>query len=275
MKKKLFILVIGILAVALAACGSSSDSDESVVKVGTTSAEMPVWDLVKDLAEEEGIKIELVKFDDYVQPNIALDNNEIDLNAFQTVVYFDSFIEDRGLELSAVGTTSIWPMGIYSKEINDVNELQDGDQVIIPKDPTNLGRALALLEKAELLTLKEGFDGTGGVENIVDNPKNLDIVAVDAGQAARGLDDAAVSVINSDMALNAGLNPTDDPIFREDSSNKAYINIIASHTDRKDEEAFNKIVEIYHSDEVSSFIEEEFGGAAIPVKEPISFLDDY
>ncbi|WP_405099350.1 MetQ/NlpA family ABC transporter substrate-binding protein [Oceanobacillus sp. FSL H7-0719] len=275
MRKKLFILVIGILAVALAACGSSSDSDESVVKVGTTSAEMPVWDLVKDLAEEEGIEIELVKFDDYVQPNIALDNNEIDLNAFQTVVYFDSFIEDRGLELSAVGTTSIWPMGIYSKEINDVNELQDGDQVIIPKDPTNLGRALALLEKAELLTLKEGFDGTGGVENVVDNPKNLDIVAVDAGQAARGLDDAAISVINSDMALNAGLNPTDDPIFREDSSNKAYINIIASHTDRKDEEAFNKIVEIYHSDEVSSFIEEEFGGAAIPVKEPISFLDDY
>lgn len=275
MRKKLFILVIGILAVALAACGSSSDSDESVVKVGTTSAEMPVWDLVKDLAEKEGIEIELVKFDDYVQPNIALDNNEIDLNAFQTVVYFDSFIEDRGLELSAVGTTSIWPMGIYSKEINDVNELQDGDQVIIPKDPTNLGRALALLEKAELLTLKEGFDGTGGVENIVDNPKNLDIVAVDAGQAARGLDDAAISVINSDMALNAGLNPTDDPIFREDSSNKAYINIIASHTDRKDEEAFNKIVEIYHSDEVSSFIEEEFGGAAIPVKEPISFLDDY
>lgn len=274
MKNRFFIVVIGILAVTLAACGSASGSDD-VIKVGTTSAEMPIWKLVKELAEEEGIEVELVKFDDYVQPNIALDNNEIDLNAFQTVVYFDSFIEDRGLELSAVGTTSIWPMGIYSKEINDVSELQDGDQVIIPKDPTNLGRALALLEKAELITLTDDFDGTGGVENIVDNPKNLDIVSVDAGQAARGLDDAAVSVINSDMALNAGLNPTDDPIFREDSSNKAYINIIASRTDRKDEEAFSKIVEIYHSDEVSSFIEEEFGGAAIPVKEPISFLDDY
>ncbi|MBN6206581.1 MetQ/NlpA family ABC transporter substrate-binding protein [Ralstonia pickettii] len=274
MKNKLFILTVGILAVILTACGSASDSDD-VIKVGTTSAEMPIWNLVKELAEEEGIEIELVKFDDYVQPNIALDNNEIDLNAFQTVVYFDSFIEDRELELSAVGTTSIWPMGIYSKEISDVSELQDGDQVIIPKDPTNLGRALALLEKAELITLTDDFDGTGGVENIVDNPKNLDIVSVDAGQAARGLDDAAVSVINSDMALNAGLNPTDDPIFREDSSNKAYINIIASRTDRKDEEAFSKIVEIYHSDEVSSFIEEEFGGAAIPVKEPISFLDDY
>ncbi len=272
MKNKLFIFVIGILTVTLAACGSSS---EDVVKVGTTTAEMPIWELVEELAEEEGIEIELVKFDDYVQPNIALDNNEIDLNAFQTVVYFESFIEDRGLELSAVGTTSIWPMGIYSKEMNDLNELQEGDQVIVPKDPTNLGRALALMEKAELVTLKEGFDGTGGIENIVDNPQNLDIVAVDAGQAARGLDDAAISIINSDMALNAGLNPTDDPIFREDSSNKAYINIIASRTDRKDEEVFSKIVEIFHSDEVSSFIEEEFSGAAIPVKEPISFLDDY
>lgn len=275
MKNKLFVLVIGILTIALAACGSASGSDDNVVKVGTTSAEIPVWNLVKELAAEEGIEIEVVKFDDYVQPNIALDNNEIDLNAFQTIVYFDSFIEDRELDLSPVGTTSIWPMGIYSKEIGDVNELQDGDQVIIPKDPTNLGRALALLEQAELLTLKDDFDGTGGVENIVDNPKNLDIVAVDAGQAARGLDDATISIINSDMALNAGLNPTDDPIFREDSSNKGYINIIASHTDRKDEEAFSKIVEIYHSDEVSSFIEEEFEGAAIPVKEPISYLDDY
>lgn len=275
MNKKLIVFVVGILALLLAACGSANGSDDNVIKVGTTSAETPVWNLVKELVAEEGIEIEVVKFDDYVQPNIALDNNEIDLNAFQTIVYFDSFIEDRGLELSPVGTTSIWPMGIYSNEVSDVNDLQDGAQVIIPKDPTNLGRALALLEKAGLITLVDDFDGTGGLENIVENPHNLDVVSVDAGQTARGLEDAAISVINSDMAINAGLNPTDDPIFREDSSNKAYINIIASHTDRKDEEAFQKIVEVYHSDEVSSFIEEEFGGAAVPVKEPISYLDEY
>lgn len=166
-------------------------------------------------------------------------------------------------------------MGIYSNRIKDVSELQDGDQVIIPKDPTNLGRALSLLEKAELIQLKEGFDGTGGVENIVENPKNLEITPVDAGQTPRGLEDAAISIINSDMAINSGLNPTNDPIFREDSSNKAYINIIAAQTENKDDEVLNKIVEIYHTDEVSSFIEEEFGGAALPVKEPISFLDDY
>jgi len=274
MKNKLIFLLLSIV-VLLAACSSSSSANDNVVKVGTSSSEVPTWNLVKELAAKEDIDIEVVKFDDYVQPNLALDNGEIDINAIQTIVYFDSFIEDRNLDLSPIGTTSIWPMGIYSNKIEDISELQDGDQVIIPKDPTNLGRALLLLQKAGQITLKEGFDGSGGVENIVENPKNLDIVPVEAGQTARGLEDAVVSLINSDMAINAGLNPTSDPIFREDSGNKAYINIIAAKTDRKEEEVLNRIVEIFHSDEVSNFIEENFDGAAIPVKEPISFLDDY
>lgn len=275
LKKKLLVLVVGILTLLLAACGSSNSSSDNVVKVGTTAAEEPTWNLVKELAAEEDIEMEIITFDDYVQPNLTLDNDEIDLNAFQTIVYFDSFVEDRGLDLSPIGTTAIWPMGIYSNEISNINELKDGDQVIIPKDPTNLGRALSLLQKAGVITLEEGFSGTGGLEGIAENPKNLDIVPVDSAQTARGLEDAAISIINSDMAINSGLNPTNDPIFREDSSNKAYINIIAAQTERKDDEVLNKIVDIYHTDEVSSFIEEEFGGAAVPVKEPISFLDDY
>ncbi|MEK3887782.1 MetQ/NlpA family ABC transporter substrate-binding protein [Bacillus sp. FSL K6-3431] len=268
------IILLGVILV-LAACGSKSKSDSDVIKVGVGSAEIPTWNLVKELAKEEGIEIEVVKFDDYVQPNLALADGEIDINAFQTVVYFDSFKEDRKLDLSAIGTTSIWPMGMYSKEITDVSDLKDGDQVILPKDPTNLGRALLLLEKAEVITLKDGFDGTGGTENIVDNPKNLKITPVDAGQAARGLDDAAVAVINSDMAIKSGLNPTHDSIFREDASNKSYVNIIAAQTKRKDDETLQKIVEIYHADKVKEFIEEEFKGAAVPVREPISFLDHY
>lgn len=272
MKRKLFGLILISILFILAACGNA---DSDVVKVGTSTAEVPTWNLVKELAAEEGIEIEVLKFDDYVQPNLALDSGEIDINAFQTVVYFDNFKEERDLDLSAIGTTSIWPMGIYSNELQDVSELQEGDQVVIPKDPTNLGRALLLLEKAELITLKEGFDGTGGVENVVDNPKNLEITPVDAAQAARGLEDAAIAVINSDNAIKAGLNPTTDSIFREDENNKAYINIIAAQTERKDDETLNKIVDIFHSDEVTSFIEEEFKGAAIPVIEPISFLEDY
>lgn len=272
--KTLAFILLGLILL-LAACGSKEKANSDVVKVGVGSAEIPTWNLVKELAEEKGINIEIVKFDDYVQPNIALDAGEIDINAFQTVVYFDSFKKDRNLDLAAIGTTSIWPMGAYSKEIDDLSELKDGDQIIIPKDPTNLGRALLLLQKAEVITLKEGFDGTGGVENIVDNPKNLKITPVDAGQAARGLDDAPVAVINSDMAIKAGLNPTDGSIFREDSSNKAYVNIIASQTKRKDDETLKKIVEVYHTDKVKEFIEKEFKGAAVPVREPISYLEDY
>ncbi|MEC5425260.1 MetQ/NlpA family ABC transporter substrate-binding protein [Virgibacillus sp. C22-A2] len=272
---KTFVFLIGVSLLLLAACGSTENSGDEVIKVGVGSAEIPTWNLVKDLAEEEGITLEIVKFDDYVQPNLALDSGEIDLNAFQTVVYFDNFITERDLDLSAIGTTSIWPMGIYSQDKGDISDLEEGDQIIIPNDPTNLGRALLLIEKAGLITLEEDFDGQGGTENIAENPKNLEITPVDSGQTARGLEDAAASVINSDMAIKAGLNPTNDPVFREDSGNKSYINIIAAPTDEKDNVSYSKIVEIYHSDEVSSFIEEEFGGAAVPVKEPISYLDDY
>jgi len=272
LKKSIGVILLGLLLI-LAACGS--DKDSKVVKVGTSTAESTTWNLVKELAEKEDIQIEVIKIDDYVQPNLALADGEIDINAFQTVVYFDSFIEDRDLDLTAIGTTNIWPMGIYSKEINDLDELEDGSQVAVPNDPTNLGRALLLLEKAELITLEEGFDGTGGVENIVDNPKNLDVTPVDSGQTARSLDDVTLALINSDKAIGAGFNPTNDPVFREDENNKAYVNIIAAQTDRKDDEVLNKIVEIYHTDEVKEFIEQEFEGAAVPVREPISFLDDY
>lgn len=257
----------------LGACGKNKSSE--VVTVGTSTAEYVTWNLIKDLAAEEDIELEVIKFDDYVQPNLALDSGEIDINAFQTVVYFDSFIEEHELDLSPIGTTSIWPMGIYSKEIDDLSELEDGAQVAIPNDPTNLGRALLLLEKAGLITVADDFDGSGGVENITENPHNLDIITVDSGQTARSLDDVALSLINSDKAIAADLNPTHDPVFREDAENKAYINIIASRTEDKDDETLNKIVDIFHRDEIAEFIEEEFAGAAVPIREPVSYIDDY
>lgn len=276
--KKLLIIFFGVLLV-LAGCSSNSSSDKAegskVVKVGTSSSEVPTWNLVKKLAKEKGITVQIVKFDDYVQPNLAVDSGEIDINAFQTVVYFDDFKKQRHLDLAAIGTTSIWPMGIYSKKIKDISEIKNGDQIIIPKDPTNLGRALLLMQKADLITLKAGFTGAGGLENIEKNPKNLKITPVDAGQTPRGLDDATASIINCDMAINAGLNPSKDPIFGEDASNKAYVNIIAAQSKRKDDKVLKQIVDIYHTKEVSDFIKKHFNGAAVPVVKPISYLDDY
>lgn len=274
---KSLIFIVGLILV-LAGCGTKSSTSgkaSTIVKVGTTTSEAPTWDLIKKLAVKKGINIQIVKIDDYVQPNLALDSGDIDLNAFQTVVYFDDFKQQRHLNLSAVGTTNIWPMGIYSKKIKNISELKNGDQIIVPKDPTNLGRALLLLQKANLITTKKGFTGNGGLENIVSNPKNLKITPVDAGQTARGLDDAAASIINSDMAINAGLNPTKDSIFREDAGNKAYINIIAAKTSRKNDKTFKTIVDIYHSNEVKQFIEKHFNGAAVPVDKPVSYLSNY
>jgi D-methionine transport system substrate-binding protein len=277
--KKIAIILFGLLLV-LAGCGSNSSSNNGkggsqTVKVGTTTSEVPTWNLVKKLAAKKGINVQIVRFDDYVQPNLALDSGQIDLNAFQTVVYFDSFKKQHNLKLSAIGTTSIWPMGIYSKKIKSINQIKNGDQIIIPNDSTNLGRALLLMQKAGLITLKPGFTGAGGLESIKSNPKNLKITPVDAAQTARGLDDATASIINCDMAINANLNPTKDPIFHEDASNKAYVNIIAAKTSRKDDKSFQEIVKIYHSNQVTDFIKKQYKGAAIPVVKPISYLDNY
>jgi len=275
--KKWIIAVLGLILVfSLSACGANgNNSGEKVVKVGTTTAEVPTWNLVKKLAKKKGIDIQIVKFDDYVQPNLALNKGDIDINAFQTVVYFDSFRQEHHLNLSAIGTTAIWPMGVYSKKVKKISDIKNGDQIIIPNDATNLGRALLLLQKANLITLKKGFTGTGGVENIAKNPKHLKITPVAAGQTPRGLDDATAAIINCDMAINAGLNPTSDPIFREDASSKAYVNIIAAQTKHKNDKALKEIVKIYHTKEVTNFIKKQYKGAGVPVVKPISYLKDY
>jgi len=274
--KKIAILLLGLILV-LAGCGSKNNSDsgnkaDKTVKVGTTSSEVPTWNLIKQIAKKKGINVQIVKFDDYVQPNLALDNGEIDINAFQTVVYFDDFVKQRNLKLSAIGTTNIWPMGIYSKKVKKVSEIKDGSQIVIPKDPTNLGRALLLLQKAGLIKLSSKFTGTEGMESIKENPKHLKITPVEAGQTPRGLDDATASIINCDMAINAGLNPTSDPIFHEDASNNAYVNIIAAQTKNKDNKTYQKIVDIFQSKEVQDFVKKQYKGAAIPVVESIDEL---
>ena len=275
MKKALVLLFSFILLIATAACGSdkgggSADSGaKKTVKVGTTSAEVPIWNLIKKKAAKEGINIKIVRFDDYVQPNLALADGDIDLNAFQTIVYFNDFKKKHHLDLAAIGTTNIWPMGIYSKKVKDIKDIKDGDQIVIPNDSTNLGRALLLMQKAGLIKLKDGFTVSNGLDGIASNPKHLKITTVNAAQTPRSLDDATAAIINCDMAINAGLNPTNDPIFREDASNVDYINIIAAKTKDKNNKTYKKIVDIYHTKEVADFIKKHYKGAAIPVNRPI------
>lgn len=260
-----------------AAAGSSGNGSKAVktVKIGISPAELPTWKLMQKLAAKQNIHIKLVKFNDYVQPNIALNNGDLDLNAFQTIIYFDAFKKQHHENLSAIGTTAIWPMGIYSKKIKSVKDIKNGDQIIVPNDATNLSRALALLQKAGLIKLSSSFNGTQGLNAITKNPKHLKITPVNAGQTARGLDDATAAIINCDMAIDAGLNPTKDPIFREDAGNKAYINIIASQTKDKNNPTYQKIVKIYHTKKVTNFIKKQYKGAAIPIVKPVSYIKNY
>lgn len=280
--KKFIVIILGLfLLTAGTACGTSKSSGNAsaagakVVKVGISPAELPTWKLVKKLAAKQNIDIKIVKFNDYVQPNIALNNGDLNLNAFQTIIYFDAFKKQHHENLSAIGTTAIWPMGIYSDKVKSVKDIKNGDQIIVPNDATNLGRALALLQKAGLIKLSSSFNGTQGLNAITKNPKHLKITPVNAGQTPRGLKDATAAIINCDMAIDAGLNPTKDPIFREDASNKAYINIIAAQTKDKNNPAYQKIVKIYHSKKVTNFIKKQYKGAAVPVVKPVSYLKPY
>ncbi|WP_409294569.1 MetQ/NlpA family ABC transporter substrate-binding protein [Peribacillus sp. SCS-26] len=273
MKKLLSIILVVVLA-ALAGCSSSGSGEETkTVKLGISGSDTRVWDFISKKAEKEGIKIEIVKFSDYVQPNMALAEGEIDANSFQTVAYFNEFKKEHNLDLSAVGTTVLAPMGLFSNKVKSPKEIGKGDEIAVPNDVTNLGRALLLLQKAGLIQLKEGFDGKGGLENITED-NGIKITPVTAAQTPRALDDVAASIINNGIAVDAGLNPKEDPIFREDKTAVPYVNIIASQSDRKNDKTLKRLVEIYQSKSVSDFIKKTYKGATIPTKLPVKEIEN-
>jgi len=206
-----------------------------------------------------------VSFSDYVKPNIALADKEIDLNAFQHRLYFDTFIKDHNLKLSSIGDTFIAPLGLYSKKIKKLDELKDGAQIAIPNDATNGGRALLLLESAKLIKLDGKDKVTPTTKNIVENTKNLKFVSMESVQIPRSLGDVDLGAINGGAATDAGLF---DYIFREDPNQKnaeQYFNIIAVRTEDKDNEIFKEILKVYYTEETKKAITEIYKGAYIPV----------
>ncbi|KHE71088.1 MetQ/NlpA family ABC transporter substrate-binding protein [Halobacillus sp. BBL2006] len=272
--KKLFILLSILLSVGtvLAGCsekGSAESEKKQVVKVGLNGSGVPIWEKIKEKAAKENIEIELVEFADYVRPNMALADGDIDLNAFQTVSYFDSFIKEHNLDLAPIGTTLIAPMGIYSEKYEDVNNIPEGSSIAIPKEATNMGRALLLLEKAGLIGLPEDFDGNGSLDKIKENPKNLKFEPIVAAQTPRVLPDVAASIINNGVAVEAGFVPVDDAIFIEDDTAQPYINIIAARADETDKEVYQKIVELYQEEDVANHIKEVYNDSLIPTFVPL------
>ena len=279
MKKILLTIIVLALAIVSAACGneegaSGSSDDVKTVKVGVSNGDTRTWEYIVGLAKKKGLNIELVTFNDYIQPNLALSEGEIDANSFQTVAYFDEFIQDQNLKLEAIGSTVIAPMGLYSKKHKSLKSLPDGATIAVPNEATNFGRSLLLLQEAGLITLKEEFNGSGSLEIIKDNPKKLKIQPVAAGNTPRLLDDADASAINNNFAVEAGLT-LKDSLFHESKTAKPYINIIAVKKGNADRPELKKLVELYHSKEVEAFIKKTFKGNTIPAYVSVDELLNY
>ncbi len=270
--KKLALVLAGLLALTglAAGCGSSAGSKSSggdkkvVLKVGASPVpHAEILNQIKPMLAKEGVDLQVVEFTDYVKPNLSLNDKEIDANFFQHKPYLDKFCKDRNLSLVSVGTVHIEPMGVYSKKIKDLKELKDGAKVAIPNDPTNGGRALAILEKAGLLKLKEGVGVLATANDIVDNPKNLQITEAEAAMLPRTLDDVDIAVINSNFAMEAKLNPTKDALFIE-AKDSPYANIVAVRKGDENRPEIQKLMKALNSPEVKKFIEDKYKGAIIP-----------
>jgi D-methionine transport system substrate-binding protein len=249
---------LGIVA-ACAAPASAADK----IKVGVTGGpHAQVMEVVKKVAAKDGLEIQIVEFSDYVQPNAALAAGDLDANSYQHLPYLDAQVKDRGYKLVNVAYTVTFPMGIYSKKIKALSELKTGGSVAVPNDPTNGGRALLLLQKQGLIKLRADAGLKATPLDIVENPRKLKIVELDAAQIPRSLDDVDAAAINTNFAMQAGLVPKRDAIALEDPHGP-YANVLAVRAADQGKPWVAKLVKAYHSDEVKQYIDSQFKGSVI------------
>jgi len=264
---KIFGLVLAITIATISACSSGKKkSDPNHLVVGVESGpEYSIAQVAQKVAKEKyNLDVELVQFNDYVMPNEALHQGDIDLNAFQNKPYLDVQAKQRGYKFAIVGNTFVYPLAGYSRKIKSIKELKDESTVIIPNDPTNGGRSLLLLQTAGLIKLKTGVGLLPTLNDVVDNPKKLRILELEAPQLPRSLDDANVSIaiINNTFAAPVGLVSTRDGLFIEDSKSP-YVNVIVAREENKNEDKVNRFVQAYQSPEVEDAAKTAFKGSAV------------
>ncbi|MEE3609802.1 MetQ/NlpA family lipoprotein [Avibacterium paragallinarum] len=257
--KKLLTVATLSSVLALTACKDDKKTETAAVqsapqkiKVGVMSGpEHQVAEIAAKVAKEKyGLDVEFVEFNEYSLPNPAVSNGDLDLNAMQHKPYLDKDSQEHGYKnLVIVGNTFVYPLAGYSKKIKNVNELQDGAIIAVPNDPSNLARALILLEKQGLIKLKDNTNLFATSLDIVENPKNLQIKEVDTSVAARALDDVDLAVVNNTYAGQVGLNTEENGVFVEDKDSP-YVNIIVAREDNKDSDAVKNFVKAYQTDEV-------------------------
>lgn len=274
MKKALTGITLGASILALAACGSeggSSSGDDTTLTVGASNVpHAEILEQVKPILEEQGIELEIETYQDYVLPNQDLDSGDLDANYFQHIPYLESQIADNGYDFVNAGGIHIEPIGLYSKKFGSIDELPDGATILMSNSVADHGRVLSMLEQAGLIKLDESVEKTSAtIEDVVENPKNIQF---DPNYEAALLvqmyeqEEGDAVLINSNYALDAGLNPIEDSIAIEDS-NSPYVNVIAVNAGDEKNEAIVALVEALHSQEIQDWILEEWGGSVVPVTE--------
>lgn len=258
--------VVAASAVTFAGCGSGGDKgDEVTVKLGVVGAVYEdLWKPAQDKLKDEGINLEIVQFSDYVTPNNALNNGDIDLNAFQHEIYLNTEVQQYNYAIEPAGYTFIIPLNLYSNKVKSVDEIKDGDTIAIPDDLTNGGRALKVLAAAGLIELKSDASFSPTLDDIAKYNKQITIKELKANTIPSTLDDVTAGIINGNYALDFGLK-TDDAIFKDTSVNEVkYWNLVAARTsdlqDESKKEIFTKVIKAFQSEETEKVFNEQFGG---------------
>lgn len=287
MKKTFSLLLAGALSLSLlAGCGSkdaaqssaaststggassSTSLEGTTLKVGATPApHAEILEVVKDILADQGITLEIVSFNDYIQPNTAVESGDLDANYFQHITYMNDFNQANGTHLVDAADVHYEPFGLYAGKTASLDALADGAQVAVPNDATNEARALLLLQQEGLITLKEGAGLTATKADIAENPKNLDIVELEAAQIPSRLGDVDLAVINGNYALGAGLKVADALAIEsaEGEAAKAYVNVLAVKEGRENDPAIQALAAALTSDTVKTYIEDTYQGAVVPV----------
>lgn len=271
--KKLSVLAAAALVTAAAfvsGCGSNAPAGGTEITKNTvvTVAATPVphseiLNEIKPLLAKEGIDLKIIEFTDYVKPNLALADKEVDATFHQHLPFLEKFNAEHNTNLVSAGNVHIEPMGVYSHKIKDLSDLPLKAKVAIPNDPSNGGRALLILQAAGLIKLKDGGTVSSTVQDITDNPKQLQFSELDAAQVPRAIDDVDIAVINTNFALEAGLNPLKDSLFLE-AKDSPYANILAIRAGDESRPEIQKLLKALQSPEVKKFIEDKYKGAILP-----------
>lgn len=267
MKKIAAALAASVLTVALAV-PAAAEGTITVAASPTPHAE--ILEKAGELLAEQGWELEVTEFTDYVQPNLVVDSGEIDANYFQHITYLNNFNEEQGTALVNAGDIHYEPFGIYPGTKSSIEELEEGDAIAVPNDTTNEARALLLLQDNGILTLADGAGLTATVNDIAENPLNLEILELEAAQVPRYTEEAALVVLNGNYALGAGLSVADDSIAYEAADSEAaktYVNVIAVKEGNEENEGIKALVDVLKSDEMKTFINETYNGAVIPFEE--------